>query len=699
MAEAAKLLRLEPFLKRTPLQLSGGQQQRTAIARALVKGADLVLLDEPLANLDYKLREELRAELPRIFEASGAIFVYATTEPSEALLLGGDTICMWEGEALQIGETAEGLPPSRHAARRAGVLRSAAQHRRRSRRRTARCEYAGGITAPADRALCRARRRRLSRRLPRASARIANGQAGRHAFPRDRDGDRDHRLGKFRASASRRRRTGSRCCMACMSSSPASTLDAVLDPDNVFVFDAAGRLVAAPDARLEGDATWPALTSSISPTPTAAMTRRPESFALKPVTMTWRQGGAYALLGPSGCGKTTLLNIISGIVTPSRGKILFDGTDVTPLSTQKRNIAQVFQFPVIYDTMTVGENLAFPLKNRGVPKRRDRQARRRDRAPARPHARSRSARRRGSPPTPSRRSRSAAAWCAPTSPPILFDEPLTVIDPELKWQLRSKLKALHRELDLTMIYVTHDQTEALTFADTVVVMHDGRVVQSGTPAELFEKPAHTFVGYFIGSPGMNIVPAEVKGREARIDGHVIALQPQLRRAAGGREDRDRRAAGIRRCRRARAGLAVRQDRAHRRSRPHPLRPRPRRRRQNRRARAAGLLRSPDDTAGLDVRSRACPRLCRQPAGRGEPPDGQDRQPKSLVPGAAGVPGRRVLGDPAADDGRELFDAGHLRQQPVLLERRRLVQGAARSLDRSRRPFLRLARAQPVLLAS
>src|ERR1700709_2957515 len=94
----------------------------------------------------------------------------------------------------------------------------------------------------------------------------------------------------------------------------------------------------------------------------------PESYALKPISMTWRQGGAYALLGPSGCGKTTLLNLISGIVTPSRGQILFDGADITLLSTQKRNIAQVFQFPVIYDTMTVGQNLAFPLKNRGVPK-------------------------------------------------------------------------------------------------------------------------------------------------------------------------------------------------------------------------------------------------------------------------------------------------------------------------------------------
>jgi glycerol transport system ATP-binding protein len=247
-----------------------------------------------------------------------------------------------------------------------------------------------------------------------------------------------------------------------------------------------------------------------------------DTFALKPISMTWRQGGAYALLGPSGCGKTTLLNLISGIITPSRGKIRFDGTDVTPLSTQKRNIAQVFQFPVIYDTMSVGQNLAFPLRNRGVPKpeieaRVAEIARLLDLTPYLNRKATRltaDAKQKISLGRGLVRSDVAA---------VLFDEPLTVIDPELKWQLRSKLKALHRELDLTMIYVTHDQTEALTFADTVVVMHDGRVVQSGTPAELFEKPAHTFVGYFIGSPGMNILPAEVDGRQARLGGYVIAL--------------------------------------------------------------------------------------------------------------------------------------------------------------------------------
>jgi glycerol transport system ATP-binding protein len=103
--EAARLLKLEPYLQRTPLNLSGGQQQRTAIARALVKGADLVLMDEPLANLDYKLREELREELPRIFATSGAVFVYATTEPTEALLLGGRTATLHKGRVTQFGMT------------------------------------------------------------------------------------------------------------------------------------------------------------------------------------------------------------------------------------------------------------------------------------------------------------------------------------------------------------------------------------------------------------------------------------------------------------------------------------------------------------------------------------------------------------------------------------------------------------------
>ncbi|MCB1480421.1 MAG: ABC transporter ATP-binding protein [Rhodobiaceae bacterium] len=245
-------------------------------------------------------------------------------------------------------------------------------------------------------------------------------------------------------------------------------------------------------------------------------------YALKELSMTWEDGGAYALLGPSGCGKTTLLNIISGLLHPSGGSIRFDGKDVTTLSTEARNIAQVFQFPVIYDTMTVRENLAFPLKNRGVA--RDEISRRVDET-LRIIDLEEKADRRARRLTADEKQKISLGRGLVRSDvnAILFDEPLTVIDPHMKWQLRSKLKELHQRFAFTMIYVTHDQTEALTFADKVVVMYEGEVVQTGTPDELFRKPKHTFVGYFIGSPGMNVLPCKVSGKTASIGGNKVRL--------------------------------------------------------------------------------------------------------------------------------------------------------------------------------
>ncbi len=251
-------------------------------------------------------------------------------------------------------------------------------------------------------------------------------------------------------------------------------------------------------------------------------------YALKPMTLTWRQGGAYALLGPSGCGKTTLLNIISGLVTPTRGAVKFDDVDVTQRPTTQRNIAQVFQFPVIYDTMSVYENLAFPLKNRGMAADAI-DARVREIARLLDLTADLNRRTRGLTPDAKQKISLARGLVRPDVAAVLFDEPLTVIDPALKWELRSKLKALHRQLDITMIYVTHDQTEAMTFADTVVVMHEGAVVQAGPPEELFVRPEHTFVGHFIGSPGMNLLPAQVLGATARVLGHDIALATTYRR--------------------------------------------------------------------------------------------------------------------------------------------------------------------------
>ncbi len=253
----------------------------------------------------------------------------------------------------------------------------------------------------------------------------------------------------------------------------------------------------------------------------------PEDYALKEINLDWQDGGAYALLGPSGCGKSTLLNIISGLLIPSEGNILFDDQNVTALSPDQRNIAQVFQFPVIYDTMTVYDNLAFPLRNRGV-----------DETKVKSRVSEIAAmlevedilKRRASGLSPDNKQKISMGrgLVRDDVNVVMFDEPLTVIDPHLKWKLRSKLKELHHRVNATMIYVTHDQTEALTFADRVVVMDEGQIVQIGTPVELFERPEHTFVGHFIGSPGMNIIPCEVDGTSAKFMDQVIDLEGPIK---------------------------------------------------------------------------------------------------------------------------------------------------------------------------
>ena len=201
------------------------------------------------------------------------------------------------------------------------------------------------------------------------------------------------------------------------------------------------------------------------------------------------------------------------------------------LPTADRNIAQVFQFPVVYDTMTVAENLAFPLRNRGrdaayVKDRVDRIARMIGLEAMLPR------RAQGLTADAKQKISLGRGMVRQDVNAILFDEPLTVIDPQMKWELRTQLKALHRDFGHTMIYVTHDQTEALTFADEVVVMSEGRVVQAGTPQALFETPAHTFVGHFIGSPGMNLLDAQVEGATAHVAGAAVPLGAAYAPGAG-----------------------------------------------------------------------------------------------------------------------------------------------------------------------
>ncbi|MCP5058896.1 MAG: ABC transporter ATP-binding protein [bacterium] len=241
------------------------------------------------------------------------------------------------------------------------------------------------------------------------------------------------------------------------------------------------------------------------------------AWAVDGLTHSFRDGSASAILGPSGCGKTTLLSILSGLLHPTRGRLRIDGREVTGLPPRQRKIAQVFQFPVVYEAMTVFENLAFPLRNGGMAK---------DEVKMRVEE---TAELLGLTASLGRPASGLAAdeqqivslgrgLVRPDTAALLLDEPLTVIDPLRRWEIRQKLRRVHQETSTTLVYVTHDQTEALTFADEIVVMDQGRVMQVGTPRELFEVPEHTFVGHFIGSPGMNFLPCRLAGRELLVEG-------------------------------------------------------------------------------------------------------------------------------------------------------------------------------------
>ncbi len=249
------------------------------------------------------------------------------------------------------------------------------------------------------------------------------------------------------------------------------------------------------------------------------------SYALQPADLVFEHGRTYALLGPSGCGKTTMLNIISGLLQPSEGRVFFDQRDMTAIPTAQRNIAQVFQFPVIYQSKTVFENLAFPLQCRNW-----------DRARIGPRVKavadmlgltSRLARPARDLTVDEKQLISLGRGLVRDDvAAILMDEPLTVIDPQMKFELRRRIKQAHAYARMTVIYVTHDQNEAMSFADEILVMKDGQVVQRGTPEELFERPANRYVGTFIGSPGMNFLALQRDGQRLTLGAQQLTRVPK-----------------------------------------------------------------------------------------------------------------------------------------------------------------------------
>ena len=234
-------------------------------------------------------------------------------------------------------------------------------------------------------------------------------------------------------------------------------------------------------------------------------------------------GDLTVFLGPSGCGKSTLLRMIAGLELPDEGSIQVDGVDITRQEPRRRNVAMVFQNYALYPHLTVRENLAFPLKVAKVPK--DKIAVKvtetagllgltsmLDRYPKTLSG--------------GERQRTAVGRAIIRDPKIfLFDEPLSNLDFQLRNQMRGELRSLQQKMAKTAVYVTHDQTEAMTMADSLVVLNKGAIMQIGTPTEIFHQPANLFVARFIGSPPMNIIEVEITNGACHTSIQRVALLP------------------------------------------------------------------------------------------------------------------------------------------------------------------------------
>ncbi|HET7716011.1 MAG TPA: ABC transporter ATP-binding protein [Bauldia sp.] len=235
---------------------------------------------------------------------------------------------------------------------------------------------------------------------------------------------------------------------------------------------------------------------------------------LTDISLSMAQGDFLVLLGPSGCGKSTLLHCIAGLETLTSGRILIDGRDVTAVPPKDRDIAMVFQSYALYPTMTVGENITFGMRVRGEPKSvRDKRLA----AVAETLQITGLLDRKPSQLSGGQRQRVAMGRALVREPKLfLFDEPLSNLDAKLRVEMRAEIRRLHHEVKTSIVYVTHDQVEAMTLATRMVVLKDGIVQQIGTPEEVYDRPANTFVAGFIGSPPMSLIPATVEHHDGRM---------------------------------------------------------------------------------------------------------------------------------------------------------------------------------------
>jgi multiple sugar transport system ATP-binding protein len=486
--ETARMLRIEHLLSSKTSKLSGGDRQRVALGRAMVRRPKAFLMDEPLGALDAEFRHLMCGELRDLHDRIKATTVYVTHDQLEAMSMADQIAVMNKGRVEQIGTPQEvydrpasmfvadfiGSPPMNFLRFEGGLTRGS-RCRRSARIAPAhhwRSASVRSISASPTLAPCAARcsARNISA-PPRSSPSTPPMAGSRRGCPPA------HRCGSARPSVLNSTPSGWRC----------STSAAALRSRP-----------PARRARAMADVTLRNVTKRFGAVE-----------AVRDLSLTVSDGEFLVLLGPSGAGKTTTLRLITGLESPDAGSVMIDGRDVTHDPPGSRDIAFVFQQYSLYPHLTVYDNLAFPLRS---PARRVAEPiirKRVEQTAELLHIASK-LNNRATRLSGGEMQRVAIGRALVRDPSIyLMDEPLSSLDAKLRSELRLELKRIQIELGATILYVTHDQVEAMTMASRIGVIKDGQLLQLGTPREIYESPSSSYVASRLGTPQINFLPARL----------------------------------------------------------------------------------------------------------------------------------------------------------------------------------------------
>ena len=548
----AKVLRIGDLLERRPSALSGGDMQRVAIGRALVRQPKAMLMDEPIGALDAKLREEMRAEIKRLHLKQGSTTIYVTHDQIEAMSLADRIVIMHEGVLQQVGTPNEvySHPQNLFVAQFVGspVMNIANATVKRSGGRRQRHGRGGAARASPSRRTARQAQRQ--RRQEAVARHPPGGRAGRARGGRRLRAGRGpyHRAARL---LRHRRPAVRRADAACPH--PLGLRHQGRQPGLCPHRPGAGALLR------HGERTVPGSASLMAHIELKNVSKKfGNQTALRNLDLEIADGEFFVLLGETGAGKTTTLRLVAGLEKPTEGQVFIDGIDVADWGAAERDVALVLQQYSLYPRYTVRQNLEFPLKSK-LRRVADAEIAERVARVAKTLRIEHLLERKTDRLSGGEMQRVSIGRAIVRNPRVfLMDEPLSALDAKLRETLRTELKNIQMNLGQTFLFVTHDQIEAMSMGDKIGVLNNGRLVQSGTPYEIYNNPKNTFVARSVGSPPMNLLDGKL------VSGRAVMTEKTFELPYAGRQWRRHRRprADLRHSPRRRPGRSRRTGRGH-----------------------------------------------------------------------------------------------------------------------------------------